>query len=303
MDRDRNRKYANEPLRTKRYSGSSATRSNYLKNSNNQPKEEIQNNNSLHSKPNDSANKNSGQLKPFKYTDFPLPNKRKIKLPTIKINLTYRKIMMALAVLLLITFSANLILFYNYRKNHPAQAKIVLQEDTGKGIEIDEYGSYDKTPVTASVVNGYTAEKDIPKLLQIQKINLNSRIKIVSSDSSGSIKVPKNINDVGWYEGSSKPADRGVVFLDGTTVYDGTQGVFANINRLVPGDDIVIIMGDGTEYKYTVKKTKTIDAKNFNILTSIDPPEIKGQGLSITVNYGPADDPFQKRYIVLADKQ
>jgi len=306
MDRDRNKKYTNQSFRNKRYLSSDMLRSNYLNGK--VPNEQSANTNKKN------PPKNAVKVSPAvinskvtvdnksRYSDFPLPSKRRIKIPRLKLNLTYRKIMLSLGALLLITLVANLVMFYNYQKNHPAEAKIVLNEDTGKGIEIDDYSGYDKTPVTASVINSFKTEKNIPKYLQIQKINLNSRIKIVSSDSSGSIKVPKNINDVGWYEGSAKPGDRGVVFLDGTTVFDKTPGIFANIERLTPGDDLSLIMGDGTEFKYKVKKTKIVDSKNFNILSSIDPPEIKGQGLSITVNLGPENDAFKQRFILLAEK-
>lgn len=312
MDRDRNKKYSlTQPTaRRSMYISPDIKRRNYLNNSNKQtlarsavakPATKLVNQNKNKNTVKRSKKNNPGNLS--HYSDFPLPSRRKLQLPKLKLNFTYRRIMLALGILLLLTLSANLVLFYNYQKNHPAEAKIVLNEDTGKGIEIDDYSGYDKTPITPSVINSHKTENDIPKYLQIQKINLNSRIKIVSSDSSGSIKVPKNIYDVGWYEGSAKPGDRGVVFLDGTSVLDRTQGIFANIARLDPGDSLSIIMGDGLEYKYTVKKTKIIDSKNFNILSSIDPPEIKGQGLSITVNYGPENDSFKQRFILLAEKQ
>jgi hypothetical protein len=234
MDRERNRKYTTSTPRNKRYLSTEPIRSNYLNTPNGEllhkPSADIiENKVPVNNATAQKENHKSSVVKSNHYSDFPLPTKKRPKLPKIKVNLTYKKIMLSLAVLLLITLVANLALFYNYQKNHPAQAKIVLQEDTGKGIEIDDYSAYDKTPVTANFINSYKTEKDLPKLLQIQKINLNSRIKIVSSDSGGSIKVPKNINDVGWYEGSSKPGDRGVVFLDGTSSYDGAQGAYSLI--------------------------------------------------------------------------
>ena len=77
-------------------------------------------------------------------------------------------------------------------------------------------------------------------------------------NDKGELDTPRNIFDVGWYEGSGKPGKGGTMVIDGHNGGPHVHGVFKDLPDLAEGDIIKVERGDGAVYKYKVVENVTV---------------------------------------------
>lgn len=117
----------------------------------------------------------------------------------------------------------------------------------------------------------YTVPSSHPKYLSVPDLFISkSRVFAVKLDSNNVLKTPKNINDTAWYDQSAEPGMGGVILLNGHTNESSKGGVFANLNALKKGADILLERGDGQSFRYTVVDNQSLP---------IDEVVIKGKKL------------------------
>ncbi len=133
----------------------------------------------------------------------------------------------------------------------------------GDDVEKADEG-VETTPVVKDDLSGYKVEADQPRILSIDALGLEARVRPLGLNSDNSIKAPKNIYDAGWYTGSAKPGQSGAMFIDGHASGSTRQGLFAYLNTLNVGDTVGLEKGDGEKLTYKVVKVSTIP------LTAID---------------------------------
>ena len=105
----------------------------------------------------------------------------------------------------------------------------------------------------------YTVAADRPRYLSVEKLGVeNARILPMGVNTKGELDTPRNIFDVGWYEGSGKPGMGGTMVIDGHNGGPHVHGVFKDLPNLVEGDVIKIERGDGVIYKYKVAENTTV---------------------------------------------
>ena len=85
---------------------------------------------------------------------------------------------------------------------------------------------------------------------------------------SGELDTPRNIFDVGWYEGSGKPGQGGTLMIDGHNGGPHIHGVFKNLPDLVAGDIIKVERGDGAIFNYKVVENKTVPLEDSDAYMS-----------------------------------
>lgn len=98
----------------------------------------------------------------------------------------------------------------------------------------------------------------LPSELSIPKLGINTSIESVGMDTEGKMDVPKNDDDVAWYNLGYKPGDKGSAVIAGH--YDkvtGAPAVFYNISNLTSGDTIVVTDYQDKEYTFMVTHTET----------------------------------------------
>lgn len=118
----------------------------------------------------------------------------------------------------------------------------------------------DETEPTESEIAEHTVAPDRPRYLSIEKMGVkNSRILPMGVNVSGELDTPRNIFDVGWYEGSGKPGQGGTMVIDGHNGGPHVHGVFKKLPSLVEGDIIKIERGDGTVFEYKVVENSAVD--------------------------------------------
>lgn len=132
----------------------------------------------------------------------------------------------------------------------------------------------------------YATAPDVPRLLTIRKIGVNTRVTRLGVRENSDPKSPTNIYDVGWYENSAKPGDKGAALFIGHIRGAEKQGVFHDLTNLVPGDELQLELGDGTIKHYYIVKMQAYDRNNVDfqeLMTSA----VKGKpGLNLLTAVG-----------------
>lgn len=104
-----------------------------------------------------------------------------------------------------------------------------------------------------------------PARIFIPSINVDAPIFSTGISAAGVVAIPENVNEVGWYNGSSKPGD-----LHGSAVIVGhrdgafgVDGAFYNLAKLGPGDPIRIVDEEGLATNYEVAAREVVAKKEF----------------------------------------
>ena len=122
----------------------------------------------------------------------------------------------------------------------------------------------DESHVFDKDLKSYQVASTMPKIIEISKIGVRSRVLRTSQTKNGAVGVPRNIFDTAWYENSVIPGQFGSSLIVGHNHGPTTEGVFWNLAKLSPGDMIRITYGSGEQKSFRVesvvsKKTQEID--------------------------------------------
>lgn len=168
--------------------------------------------------------------------------------------------------------------------------------------------SVDESPVTDSMIDGYTVPATHPRYISIPALNVDkARVQVVGLTKNNVLDTPRNISDTAWYSKSATPGQGyGQVVIDGHNGGVSRDGIFANLNKLADGDQIMIERGDGKQITYKVAENQTESLKDANttgmqrLMTPYDSAK-EGLGLiTCAGNWVPRDKVFDKRILVRA---
>jgi sortase A len=105
-----------------------------------------------------------------------------------------------------------------------------------------------------------------PITLKVPTIKVNASIESVGLDVQGRMDVPKNANNVAWYNLGVKPGEIGNAVMAGhLDKANGTPAVFWNLNALQIGDVIQVVDQSGKSITFKVTDKKTFDNDTFPI--------------------------------------
>jgi prepilin-type processing-associated H-X9-DG protein len=195
--------------------------------------------------------------------------------------------------------------YQGYKGNQQVavQAKVLAESaSNSEDGKPTNNGNYDETPPPTNP-SSYTVAADMPRFVGIAELGVFARVKRVGTLNDNSIEAPKNVFDVGWYDGSSKPGESGVVFLDGHVSGPTKGGVFASLKRINVGNKITIERGDGKKLTYRVAAKELFDADNVDMAKVLRPYDSTKQGLNIMTCNGKFDaktQTYDKRIVVYA---
>ena len=157
---------------------------------------------------------------------------------------------------------------------------------------------------TVDQVNTYTIPPTQPKFISIPTINISkARIISLGLDKTGAIATPSNIFDTGWYNQSSRPGALGAMFIYGHVSSWQSNGVFYNLRKLKPGNQIIITRGDNTTYTYQVTATKAYPYNNVDMGTVLAPTNASMPGLNLMTCTGhviKGTSEFDQRLVVFS---
>ena len=153
----------------------------------------------------------------------------------------------SLLTIVFLTFLIRIVVFENNYYGQKEGSERVVPEIA----EVEEEELVEEEPTTEEVKE-YIVAPDRPRYLTIEKLGINkARILSMGINAKGELDTPRNIFDVGWYEGSGRPGQGGTLIIDGHNGGPHVLGVFKNTPTLVNGDKIIVERGDGVIYKYS----------------------------------------------------
>lgn len=157
-----------------------------------------------------------------------------------------------------------------------------------------------------SDVSAHTMPATHPKILEISSLGIRARIYGLGTTKEGSIAAPKNIYNVGWYEGSALPNEAGVTFIDGHYGLGIIGGVFKNLARLKAGETIVLKTGNDTTYTYKIASSHTSPLTELDMREVLAPSESGKNELVLMTCAGkqiPGTTSMDERTVVRAVQQ
>lgn len=101
----------------------------------------------------------------------------------------------------------------------------------------------------------------LPQRLEISSIQLDAEIESVGLTNDGAMDVPKNPDNVAWYNLGPRPGEQGSAVIDGHL--DGpyqTPAVFENLAKIVVGDSVIIKDDQGKDIRFEV-----IEMRMYNV--------------------------------------
>jgi hypothetical protein len=102
-----------------------------------------------------------------------------------------------------------------------------------------------------------------PARLRIPSIGVDSSLGRLGLNSDGSIEVPADFNQAGWYDKGPAPGEVGpAVVLGHLDSYTG-PAVFARLASLKPGAEILVSRQDGTQLRFVVERVASFSSDAF----------------------------------------
>ncbi|WP_114571295.1 class F sortase [Exiguobacterium flavidum] len=111
----------------------------------------------------------------------------------------------------------------------------------------------DRAPVLKAVPVLQEQEQTvfIPRRLLIPRLDIDTKIEAVGKDEKGRIGVPKDSDQVAWYQPGAKAGETGNVILSGHRDDEVGPAVFYELGSLRPGDEVVVSAGEQLRYVVT----------------------------------------------------
>ena len=161
------------------------------------------------------------------------------------------------------------------------QQKAVAAAQSDDSSARQEAEGKDETPISALDIKNYKVTADLPRVIRINKINVEARVLQMGVNKDGSMQSPINAYDAGWYTGSVRPGQLGAAAIVGHASGPTREGLFAYLDKLKAGDIVEIERGDGTKLTYSVVKTETVALKNVDMNKFLRPVDGEAEGLNL----------------------
>ncbi|RLC55585.1 MAG: hypothetical protein DRI30_07335 [Chloroflexi bacterium] len=135
----------------------------------------------------------------------------------------------------------------------------------------DPYSAATPSPTPAPTV----APPIVPPLgstpfqLVIPSIGVDATVNAFGLDANLVPEVPRNGQEVAWYDWSSQPGTGSNAVLAGHVTWSGA-GVFYSLDQLTAGDQILLLSG-GVELSYTVEENFLINPEDPSALAPMKP--------------------------------
>jgi sortase A len=121
-----------------------------------------------------------------------------------------------------------------------------------------------------NVVTSVSKEKEqmisfsVPKRLVIDKIGVDTQVESVGMDSQKQMGVPKNANNVAWFNLGYIPGSNGNAVIAGHyDKVDGSPAVFWDLSKLVKGDKVSLFDEKGNKLIFVVTRQAKYPYDNF----------------------------------------
>lgn len=109
---------------------------------------------------------------------------------------------------------------------------------------------------------------------KIPRFNVDVPVEDIGLLPTNVLDTPADPHNVGWYDIYDKPGFGGnAVFSAHVDYWPDIRGPFYNLRNLQAGDEVVVVMEDGREYRYRVISYKRYDVNSIPMGDLISAPE------------------------------
>lgn len=105
--------------------------------------------------------------------------------------------------------------------------------------------------------------RSAPERVKIAVIGVNAPLMRLGLKSDRSLQVPPNAYTAGWYTGGPQPGQIGPAVIAAHVHWNGTNGAFAKLSKLHPGDEIVVSRRNGTADTFSVDRVQSFKKNKF----------------------------------------
>lgn len=102
-----------------------------------------------------------------------------------------------------------------------------------------------------------------PIAIDIARLGVHSTLVDLHKNPNGTLQVPTDFGQAGWYVGSAHPGDAGPTVIVGHVDSYRGPGVFFQLSRLRRGDVIRVRRADRTVALFTVQEVRTVAKRRF----------------------------------------
>ncbi len=104
----------------------------------------------------------------------------------------------------------------------------------------------------------------VPVTLSIPKLKVEAKVEYVGLDKENAMDIPKADMNVAWYQLGAKPGELGNSVMAGHfDKKDGKPAVFANLDELEKGDELMVKDENGKTLKFKVTETASYKLEEF----------------------------------------
>ncbi|MDX6298379.1 MAG: hypothetical protein QOI51_2236 [Nocardioidaceae bacterium] len=117
-----------------------------------------------------------------------------------------------------------------------------------------------------------------PVTLRIPSIGMTSGFAAVGLTANGFLEVPPAADVVGWYTGAPTPGELGPAVVTAHVDWKQQKGVFHDLGRLRPGDEVAVDRADGVPVTFGVTRVAEYPKTQFptgEVYGSVDAPELR----------------------------
>jgi sortase (surface protein transpeptidase) len=126
-----------------------------------------------------------------------------------------------------------------------------------------------RTAATAATVGSAPVRPPVvvivtdPAVVRVPAIGLDAPVGRLGLNPDGTLQVPTDWGQVGWYQGGTAPGAVGPAVLVGH--YDSTSGpaVFYRLGALLPGDRVEVASAAGATVAFTVDRVENVAKSTF----------------------------------------
>lgn len=128
------------------------------------------------------------------------------------------------------------------------------------GYEESEDKSLSTIPTEKVEILKDEREGITPKTIEIPSIDVDAPVKHLGLKDNGEMEVPESLHETSWYEPGYEVGAPGNAVIAGHVDDTVNTGVFSELHKLEPGDDIIVQGEDGSKLTFTVYDKELFDA-------------------------------------------
>lgn len=156
-------------------------------------------------------------------------------------------------------------------------------------------------PATQDVPRADPLAESPPDRLVVPSLGLDADVMDLGLAGDGTLEVPPGAFPAGWYTGSPTPGELGPAVVAGHVSWNGTPGVFEDLDDLGSGDSVEVVREDGSTAQFVVTRTEDYDKDEFPTEAVYGDLDHAGLRLITCGGLDPASGVYEDNVVVFAD--